>query len=393
MSGFRIVWALALVAAVSGCQTPGGGAPPAASAPGVVPTLQQQVARLDRDLAAARQEQSRLVKDIDRLRLDIYETAINLRELKARGDAMVGTLQTNRTSVAALEQAVQRAHADLKAQATSEAAGLRSALEREQQQTARERALAQERSKEVKDLRAALQARDELLKKPAAAPAPAPAAAPAVTRSEPPATPARTAAAPAAPVIAATSSVFKVIAAGNTALRQGNLSRANELFRSALAQDPQSLGARLGLAASHYQAGDLKEARRLVDEVLKEDRKSAQGLGLRGIIQWREGFLSDALRDCERAVEIDPQDSMLRKFYGIVLHARKRQDDAIQEMRKAVELDPADAEAKLNLAILLATARHPQLDDARRFYEEALAAGVSRDLAMDQILYPAKSAP
>lgn len=50
---------------------------------------------------------------------------------------MVGTLQTNRTSVAALEQAVQRAHANLKEQATSEAAGLRSALEREQQQTAR----------------------------------------------------------------------------------------------------------------------------------------------------------------------------------------------------------------------------------------------------------------
>jgi Tfp pilus assembly protein PilF len=392
MSGFRIVVALALVAVVSGCQTPGGGAPPAASAPGVVPTLQQQVARLDRDLAAARQEQNQLVKDIDRLRLDIYETALNLRELKARGDAMVGTLQTNRTNVAALEQAVQRAHANLKEQATSEAAGLRSALEREQQQTVRERALAQERSKEVKDLRAALQARDELLKKPAAAPAPAPAAAPAVTRPEPPATPAR-AAAPAAPVVAATSSVFKVIAAGNMALRQGNLSRANELFRAALEQDPQSLGARLGLAASHYQAGDLKEARRLVDEVLKEDRKSAQGLGLRGIIQWREGFLSDALRDCERAVEIDPQDSMLHKFYGIVLHARKRQDDATQEMRRAVELDPADAEAKLNLAILLATARHPQLDDARRFYEEALAAGVSRDLAMDQILYPAKPAP
>lgn len=116
-----------------------------------------------------------------------------------------------------------------------------------------------------------------------------------------------------------------------------------------------------------------------MDEVLKEDRKSAQGLGLRGIIQWREGFLSDALRDCERAVEIDPQDSMLHKFYGIVLHARKRQDDATQEMRRAVELDPADAGAKLNLAILLATARpHPELDDARRFDEEAGGGRIAR---------------
>ena len=97
---------------------------------------------------------------------------------------------------------------------------------------------------------------------------------------------------------------------------------------------------------------------------MKENRANAQALGLRGIVQWREGFLSDALRDCSRAVEIDPQDAMLRKFYGIVLHARKRQDDAIEQMRKAVELDGGDAEAKLNLAILLATARRPLLDEA-----------------------------
>jgi tetratricopeptide (TPR) repeat protein len=376
---------MAVVAA--GCQSPRGGAAPAA-APGAVPTLQQQVAGLDRDLASARQEQQRLVKDIDRLRLDIYETALNLRELKAKADQMVGAIQTNRTSVTALEQAVQRAHANLQEHATSEAAGLRTALEREQQQVARERALAEQRNREVKDLRQALQARDDLLKKAPAAPTPpaAPAPPPAVV-VDPPAS-VRVAAPPAA-----TGSVVKLVTAGNIALRQGNLARATELFQAALAQDPLSLGARLGLAAGAYQAGQLAEARTRIDEVLKENRSNAQALGLRGIVQWREGFLSDALRDCSRAVEIDPQDAMLRKFYGIVLHARKRQDDAIEQMRKAVELDGGDAEAKLNLAILLATARRPLLDEARRYYEEALAAGVARDLALDQLLNPVKPSP
>lgn len=382
-----------VVVAVAGCRTPGGGTRDQARAPGGVPTLEQQVAGLERGLAAARREQVRLVKDIDRVRLDIYETAINLRDLKTRGDALVGAIQTNRADIASLEQAVARARTDLKEQATSEAAGLRVALEREQQQVARERAVAEERAKEVRDLRKALDARDALIKKGSSS-------APPAVESAPPPAPVAKASQPAPPVDlpaakpvaspAVTGSVVKLVTAGNVALRQGQLAKSEELFRAALQQDPQSLGARLGLAAGSYQGGDLKAARALVDDVLKEDRSNAQALGLRGIIQWREGFLSDALRDCARAVESDAHDAMLRKFYGIVLHARKRQDDATEQMRKAVELDPADAEAKLNLAILLATARSPQLDEARRIYEEALAAGVSRDLALDQILFTVK---
>lgn len=382
----RSLWMVAVlvVAVVAvGCRAPG--LKPAAAAPGVAgaPTgtarvvetpLKTQLSRLERSLADARREQERIDRDVQTVRQRMFDAAKGLRSIKERADALAGELATNRLAIAVIEERIAQVKAPQDGGAAApEADALRAVLEKERQQRQRDQQLASEREREIKDLRAALDARDEQLRRTAA-----PAAG----------TPRPSAAAPAA-----TGTVYRMVVDGNAALRDGDIARAHGLFTAAMKQDATLTSARLGLAACAYQTGDLKEARRLVDDVLRDDRASAQAYGLRGIIAWHEGHVSSAGEDCAKAVELDPADPMLRKFNGIVLHARKRQADAIREMRKALELDPYDAEAKLNLAILLATDRKPALAEARLLYEQALAGGAARDAALDRILYETTAKP
>ncbi|HMP77073.1 MAG TPA: tetratricopeptide repeat protein [Kiritimatiellia bacterium] len=371
---------LMIVLATSGCQVARPGVAPASGAG--EPTVEQLVSQFDKAYA----EQVRIDKEINKLRDDLYRTALALKTIRDRleGWAVVSTANVARLVV--LEEQLREARIRAGDAAAAETGALRASLEREREHQERLRALVAEREKEVRDLREANRAQQDALRRlPAPAPAPAPASAPTPALAPQPApVPAPAPAAKAAEDDS--TSVFRMVAEGQRALKAGDLARAKERFDAARARDPNLAGALMGLAAIAYQIDDLKEARRLVDDVLAKDARNAQALGLRGLIRWREGFVRDGVRDCERAVELDPNDPLLRKFLGITLNARGRTEDAIREMRKAVELDPSDAEAKLNLAILLATGAKPDVAAARGFYEQALKDGAAPDPALERLL-------
>lgn len=374
-----------LVSLTTGCQTPRPPAPasaPAVSTGGAV-TMEQIAA----EMQVARAEQQRLDKELSQMRDDLYRTALALKQIRDRLEGWAVRTTSNVARLVVLEDQIRTAQAQANNAAAAEVSVLRESLRREREYQERLRAIIAEREKEVRDVRAAMRAQEEALRR---APEPvAPVSIPAVTRAPPQAP--EPAPAPGAP--AATGSVYRLVVDAQRALRAGDLARAKSLFEAARAQEPALASAALGLAAIAYQTDDLKEARRLVDEVLAADSRNAQAIGLRGLIRWREGAVREGVRDCERAVELDPNDPLLRKFYGITLNARGRTNDAIREMRKAVELDPADAEAKLNLAILLATGARPDLEAARRHYQEALSAGAAPDPALERLLDEPRETP
>ncbi|MCO6400493.1 MAG: tetratricopeptide repeat protein [Verrucomicrobia bacterium] len=339
-------------------------------------------------LSEARLEQERLERELAQSRDDLYRTALALKEIKVRLEEVTVYAVTNAARMVAIERqlgAVRRAAAG---GGSEQVKALRAVLENEKQAQQRLEALVAERDREVRDLRAAVRANEAELERRTRGvadgkdhAATSPPQARVVATPAPPA-----ALAPASAAGATTVSVYRLVVEGNRALKTGNVARARALFERARTREPNLSGALLGLAAIAYQVNDLAEGRRLVENVLSQDKQNAQALGLRGMIRWREGDVKDGVRDCERAVDLDPNDPLLRKFYGITLHARGQNRDAIREMRKAVAMDPSDAEAQLNLAILLATDSRPALDEARSFYEKALAAGVARDSALDTIL-------
>lgn len=369
IAGLFSVVGIALVGATVGCQAP---APATAQPPIVAPA---SVDKLGLQLSESRLEQQRLAGETEKLRDDLYRTALALKQIKDRLEEVAVYSATNAAKMVAIEKQIRETRKRVGEGGGAEAHVLRSSLEREQQDQERLRALLAERDKEVRSLREAVDAQKSAFDESRSVPAPSavPAPADAVTPSP-------------SPEASSTSSVYRMVADGHRALRSGELAKAQRLFEDALKQQPDLTGAQLGLAVVAYQADNLSEARRLLGVVLAADKKNAQAIGLRGLISWRDGFLKEGVRDCARAVELDPADPLLRKFYGITLNARGQTDHAIREMRKAVELDPADAEAKLNLAILLATGDSPKLDEARTLYQQALAAGAVRDTTLDKIL-------
>ena len=377
----RVILAVLCIAA-AGCQTVKPPVSPAPAAQGGPITVEQ----LGAEMNAARADQQRLDRELNQMRDDLYRTALALKQIRDRLEGWASRSTQNVARLVAIEEHLRGAQAQANNAAAAEAQTLRESLRREREHQERLRAIVAEREKEVRDLKQALRAQEETLRRTPAPPpvaAPAPPARTTAAAAPPPAS----AVAPAAPPAAApTGTVYRMVVDAQGALKAGDLERAQRLYQTAREQDPRLASATLGLAAIAYQTDNLKEARALVDEVLAADARNAQALGLRGLIRWREGAARDGLRDCERAVELDPTDPLLRKFYGITLNARGRTDDAIRQMRRAVELDPTDAEAKLNLAILLATGSKPDLDASRRVYQDALASGAAPDPALERLL-------
>lgn len=374
----HLAFGLLLCVAMASCRSPRAHTDPAASPPATLPGV------LD-ELRTFRMQQQALDAEIARLRDEIYQSAITLKSIRDRLESAASQSTALVAQVVSLEARLREAETNVEALISQEIADLRAALRREQEHQARLRTILAEREKEVRDLRSALRDQEAALRR-----LPAPAGSAAFTETPLPGalSPGIAESRPSRPAVeeaADTQSVFRLVAEGQRALREGNLERAYERFQAALAQKPGLSSALLGMAAVAYQADEIDEARRYVNEVLDADPRNAQALGLRGIIRWREGDTRAALRDCERAVDLDPRDPLLRKFYGITLNARGRTDDAIREMRKAVELDPSDAEAKINLAILLASGRRSDLEEARRFYMEAVAAGAAPDPELERL--------
>ncbi|HEY8240153.1 MAG TPA: tetratricopeptide repeat protein [Kiritimatiellia bacterium] len=333
---------------------------------------QTRMKTIEKTLAERRAEQERVARQLEDLKKQIMDSAQSLRDLKVRTDNLSAVQATNALAIAALDQQL----ASIQKPPAKAMQELQGALDREKAEKNKAAAQLAEKSRELDALK---KQQTAAIAKPAPAPAPAPVAAP------PAAVPAKPAAPAAATEVPVTA--YKLVADGNQFLRSGKLTEAEQSFQQALTQAPGLTGAKVGLAACRYNAGQLDDALRLAGEVLGVDKKNAQALGVRGIALWQQGKLRDANQALTDAVRYDPSDSQLHNYLGVVLQARDEFDGAVREVRKAVELDAANAEARYNLAVLLATSRRPAMYEARVHYEAAVQMGNPRDAAMDKLLY------
>jgi Flp pilus assembly protein TadD/predicted nucleic acid-binding Zn-ribbon protein len=379
--------------------------------------LRTRLAELGRQLEAVRSAPPSAAEPAASTR-DLAEAAEREQQVRSAALAEEARLQNE---IAALRKQLDAAQS--RSDNARELKKLQKELEEAQRRGDRDRSISEEREKQIRALRDALQARDEI--KPAPAPVvapviePTPVPEPAVVteeeaaRSEPAQAPdpapdiAPTPTPEPAPVVETAAPVetpkpakekrgqltpIQQVASANVALQRGDLARAMALFRAALAADDSLVGARIGLAACAYSMDDLEGARTRLEEVLAGDPQNVQALGLRGILNWREGRLTEADDDSARAVAGLPGDAQLRNYRGIILHALGQSTEAREQLREAIRLDAGNAESMLNLAILLASASPPDLKEATEWYDKALAAGAARDEGLDRLLQ-AGSAP
>ena len=94
---------------------------------------------------------------------------------------------------------------------------------------------------------------------------------------------------------------------GNYRLEDGLYSQAIAEFEKALAENPEHVGAHLGLALARIQTDELELALRELDKTLELDPELAVARANRGIVLDRMGRPEEAVADYRLALELDPR--------------------------------------------------------------------------------------
>jgi serine/threonine-protein kinase len=128
-----------------------------------------------------------------------------------------------------------------------------------------------------------------------------------------------------------------------------NLKKSVELYRQALARDPQNALAQAGLADAYSSLSDwymppraaIPEAKGAAMSALElDERLWAAHSALCLILTIYEWNWSGAERECRRAIELNPNAADAHDNYGMLLSYVGRAAEAATELRHAEELDP-----------------------------------------------------
>ena len=168
-------------------------------------------------------------------------------------------------------------------------------------------------------------------------------------------------------------------------LQDGRIDDAIADFRQSLKYNPESETTRVGLATALYTQGSFPEARQLVERTLEKSSSNPEALGLKSILLREEGNYPSARQHIDKAIALKPNDPLLLNYLGIIAHSQGDRAEAITAFSRAIEYDRMHAEARFNLAVLLATEN--RIDEAKEHYEAAQKLGSERDERLEKILY------
>ena len=170
------------------------------------------------------------------------------------------------------------------------------------------------------------------------------------------------------------------VSAGYAALRDGNLAEAHRRYEAALAADPASLDAHLGLATAEARAGNATLARAHYRAVLELDSRNATALA--GLAALAGGNAPEAVESQLREdVARVPESAPLRFALGSHYAAQHRWGEAQAVFFEAYRLEPENADVLYNLAVSLDHMRQRRL--AADFYRRAIEAAQGRTTQFD----------
>lgn len=158
-------------------------------------------------------------------------------------------------------------------------------------------------------------------------------------------------------------------ALGASRERQGDLAHAAQAYENALRHDPGRVEACRGLARVRDQQGRFAESRELYGKALAASPGNADVYCDMGYSLYLQHDWVEAEKNLRQAVAIQPHHGRAHTNLGLVLAFAGRDDDALAEFHCG---GCTDAEARLNVAFAMTLEQ--RWDDARRQYEQALAA-------------------
>jgi len=159
---------------------------------------------------------------------------------------------------------------------------------------------------------------------------------------------------------------------GKRAYNAGRLSEAAEEFRAALKARPESVEARINLAAALARQGDTNGAITNLREAVKLAPANPTARYNLGLLLAAGGAIPEAIEHLTAAVAARPQDAEAHRALAQLLRDAGRTEEALKEYAQAIEKAPSDEAARLGRAETLV--RTGQYAPARDLLEEDLKA-------------------
>jgi protein O-GlcNAc transferase len=157
------------------------------------------------------------------------------------------------------------------------------------------------------------------------------------------------------------SAVDALVTEGNRAEDAGDVARACDLYRQAVALAPRNAKAHLNLGVALEARGDAAAARQCYETVLALQPGNAAAHYNLGKLFYTQGALAEADAQLRRALESRPDFADASLVHGYVHFDRARQaqsqgreDEALQSYRQVLALAPDHAEARFAMAGILA---------------------------------------
>jgi tetratricopeptide (TPR) repeat protein len=170
------------------------------------------------------------------------------------------------------------------------------------------------------------------------------------------------------------------VSSGYAALRRGDLAEARRRYEAALAADPMSLDARLGIATAEARSGNRSVAQLHYRLVLELDPRNATALA--GLAALAEGLAPQAVEQQLREdVARFPESAALRFALGSHYAAERRWGEAQAAFYEAHRLEPGSADILYNLAVSLDHMSQQRL--AADYYRRAVEAAQSQPTQFD----------
>lgn len=148
-------------------------------------------------------------------------------------------------------------------------------------------------------------------------------------------------------------------------LEDGQLGRAIDEFKRALALRPTDVDNRFGLAAAFLQTGRPDEARKLLDVLATERPNDPRVQSMVALARGEAGDAAGALDALRAAASAEPQNTGRQAELGAALARDGKFGEALDALGRAAAAKPDDAAAQLQLGTALAQAgQHEQAEKA-----------------------------
>lgn len=136
------------------------------------------------------------------------------------------------------------------------------------------------------------------------------------------------------------------------AVDQGDLERAEELFREVLRGNPTNSDALHHLAVMHYLRGELDSSMEFISKCIATQPTRAKAHYHRGMVRHAERDLSGALADFDTELGANPRDVDALLSRGVTLSDLGNSAEALASYQRAMEIAPQDPRPYLNRALL-----------------------------------------